>query len=74
MTEGPGRNPKITGEEIIEVFRSYPYPVMTTSEVASNFDLTDRGIRDRIEGLEDAGRLKSKKVGARAKVWWKPEE
>ncbi|WP_340099404.1 hypothetical protein [Salinibaculum salinum] len=37
------------------------------------FDLTPRGIRDRLEKLEKEGTLESKKVGARAIVWWDPE-
>lgn len=73
MSDGPGRTPEITDEEILEVFRSTCDPVLTTSEVASNFELTHRGIRDRLETLEEEGLLKSKKVGARAMVWWDPQ-
>jgi predicted ArsR family transcriptional regulator len=72
MTDGPGRRPEFTDDEILAVFRSSSDPVLTTSEVASQFDVTHRGVRDRLERLEEAGQLKSKKVGARAKVWWDP--
>lgn len=73
MTDGPGRRPKITNDEILAVFRSSSDPVLTTSEVASQFDVTHRAVRDRLEKLEEAETLQSKKVGARAKVWWDPE-
>lgn len=73
MTNGPGRKPKVTNDEILDVFRSSSDPVLTTSEVASEFDITHRGVRDRLEQLEDNGLLESKKVGAKAIVWWDPE-
>jgi predicted ArsR family transcriptional regulator len=73
MSDGPGPRPKFTDDEILAVFRSSSDPVLTTSEVASQFDVTHRGVRNRLEKLEEAGQLKSKKVGARAKVWWDPE-
>lgn len=73
MTDGPGRTPEITDEEILGVFRSSSDPVLTTGEVASEFEITHRGVRDRLEKLANEGTLKSKKVGARAKVWWNPE-
>ncbi|QLK25548.1 winged helix-turn-helix domain-containing protein [Natrinema zhouii] len=73
MSDGPGRRPEFTDEEILVVFRSSSDPVLTTSEVASQFDITHRGVRDRLEKLEEEGQLESKKVGARGKVWWDPE-
>ncbi|MCQ4334993.1 FaeA/PapI family transcriptional regulator [Natronomonas sp. F2-12] len=73
MADGPGRKPKITDDNILAVFRSSSDPVLTTSEVASEFEITHRGVRDRLDQLEQKGQLKSKNVGARAKVWWDPE-
>lgn len=73
MSDGPGRPPKITDSEILSVFRSSSDPVLTTGEVASQLDITHRGVRDRLEKLDEKGDIKSKKVGARAKVWWDPE-
>ena len=73
MSDGPGRKPEITDDEILNVFRSSSDPVLTTKEVASEFDITHRGVRDRLEKLEEEGKVGSKKVGARAKVWWDPE-
>lgn len=73
MSDGPGRRPEFTDDEILAVFRSSSDPVLTTSEVASQFEVTHRAVRDRLEKLEEAGTLQSKKVGARAKVWWDPK-
>lgn len=73
MSDGPGRKPEFTDDEILAVFRSSSDPVLTTKEVASQFDITHRGVRDRLEKLEEEGKLESKKVGARAIVWWDPE-
>ncbi len=73
MSDGPGRPPRITDDEILSVFRSTSDPVLTTGEVASQFEITHRGIRDRLEKLDKRSTLESKKVGARAKVWWDPE-
>jgi len=72
MSDGPGRSPKFTDDEILAVFQSSSDPVLTTGEVASEFEITHRGLRDRLDKLEEDGELKSKKVGARAKVWWDP--
>ncbi|ELZ06170.1 hypothetical protein C482_00070 [Natrialba chahannaoensis JCM 10990] len=73
MSDGPGRKPTVTDDDILDVFRSSSDPVLTTSEVASNFDITHRGVRDRLEKLEREGVLDSKKVGARGMVWWSPK-
>lgn len=74
MSEGPGRKPTITDEEILDVFRSASDPVLTTSEVAENFSISHRGVRDRLQNLEEEGVLESKKVGARGMVWRHPEK
>ena len=68
MSDGPGRRPEISDEEILFVFRRSSDPVLTTDEVASGLDITHRGVRDRLEKLEEEGLLSSKKVGAQAKV------
>ena len=73
MSPSPGPDPEITDEEILDVFRSTSDPVLTTSEVAAEFDLSHRGVRNRLEKLNEEGTIKSKKVGARGKVWWDPE-
>ncbi|MFP9060945.1 winged helix-turn-helix domain-containing protein [Natrialbaceae archaeon A-chndr2] len=72
MSDGPGRKPTITDEDILNVFRSSSDPVLTTSEVAAHFKITHRGVRDRLEKLEQKNKIENKKVGARGMVWWYP--
>jgi len=44
----------------------------TTSEVADQLDLGRRSTYDRLERLVERNRLETKKVGASARVWWRP--
>lgn len=44
----------------------------TTSEVAERLDLGHRSSYARLERLVEHGRLETKKVGASARVWWRP--
>lgn len=43
----------------------------TTTEVAESLDLGRRSTYDRLDRLEAAGRVETKKVGANARVWWR---
>ncbi|MFP8956162.1 bacterio-opsin activator domain-containing protein [Natrialbaceae archaeon A-CW3] len=45
---------------------------VTTPEVAEGFDCTQRTIYNRLETLVDDSVLKTKKVGANSRVWWRP--
>ncbi|RZV08075.1 PAS domain S-box-containing protein [Natrinema hispanicum] len=44
----------------------------TTNEVADRLDLGRRSTYDRLDRLVERGRLETKKVGASARVWWRP--
>lgn len=44
----------------------------TTPEVAESLDLGRRSTYARLERLVDDDRLETKKVGANARVWWRP--
>ncbi|MFA9418095.1 PAS domain-containing protein [Natrinema sp. HArc-T2] len=44
----------------------------TTTEVADQLDLGRRSTYGRLERLVEHDRLKTKKVGASARVWWRP--
>ncbi|WP_202614490.1 PAS domain S-box protein [Halostella litorea] len=46
----------------------------TTSEVADALDLGRRSTYERLERLVDHGELDTKKVGASARVWWRPSD
>ena len=45
---------------------------LTTAEVADRIDVSRRSTFSRLEKLVDRGRLGTKKVGARGRVWWRP--
>ena len=45
---------------------------MTTTEAADFLDLGRRSTYNRLERLVERGELETKKVGASARVWWRP--
>ena len=57
--------------ETLDAFDEAGTP-QTTPEVAAQLDLGRRTTYARLERLVEAGRLKTKKVGASARVWWQP--
>ena len=56
--------------ETLEIFDSAA--PKTTPEVADRLDLGRRSTYSRLQRLCDRGRLETKKVGANARVWWRP--
>ena len=58
-------------EETLRLFDGSGRP-WTTAEVADRLDLGRRGAYARLEQLVEQGRLETKKVGANARVWWRP--
>jgi predicted ArsR family transcriptional regulator len=77
MTENessPGRKPRVTNEEIIDVFRTTDDPVLSTAEVATQLPIKRRATLNRLEALEEEGRVDSKTIGGRNRVWWIIEE
>jgi hypothetical protein len=69
---GPGREPTVSDDQILEVFREASDPVLTTSEVSDEIGIGHRGTFDRLSQLADEGKLEMKKVGKTAAVWWSP--
>ena len=57
--------------ETLAVFDEAGEP-RTTPEVAASLDLGRRSTYARLERLVDDDRLETKKVGANARVWWRP--
>jgi len=56
--------------ETLAVFDTAGEP-QTTSEVAEALDLGRRSTYDRLDRLVDHGHVRTKKVGASARVWWR---
>ncbi|MFW6384903.1 MAG: bacterio-opsin activator domain-containing protein [Halodesulfurarchaeum sp.] len=61
-------------EETVAVFeqRTQRGEPLTTREVAETLECTRRTAYNRLERLVERGRIETKKVGARGRVWWKP--
>lgn len=67
----PGGRPRtITDDEIIRYLRGSDERVLTTSEIAEEFDVSSRTAQRRLSALDDEGRVVRKDVGARGAVWW----
>ncbi|MFB6130327.1 MAG: bacterio-opsin activator domain-containing protein [Salinigranum sp.] len=47
---------------------------LTTPEVADSLNVARRTVYKRLEKLVDQGQLRTKKVGANARVWWRPPD
>lgn len=65
-----GRKPRVTNEEILDVFRSTSDPVLSTAEVAEPLPIERRSVFNRLQQLEENGLLESKEIGGRNRVWW----
>lgn len=73
MSDGPGRKPTVSDDEILDVFRNSSDPVLTASEVAEELSLSRRGAYKRLRNLAEQDILESKQVGSSSKVWWFPK-
>lgn len=62
-----------SSSDVFETFCALASPgtPLTTPEVAAEFDCTDRTIYNKLDALAEDGRLETKKVGARGRVWWR---
>jgi predicted ArsR family transcriptional regulator len=69
-----GRKPRVTDEDLLDVFRTTSDPVLSTAEVADAVPIKRRGTLNRLQSLEDDGDLESKQIGGRNTVWWLLEE
>ena len=65
-----GRKPRVTDEEILDVFRATDDPVLSTAEVAESLPIERRSVFNRLQQLEEDGLLESKEIGGRNRVWW----
>ena len=69
-SDGPGRKPTVSDEEILAVFERAEDPVLMADEVAEYLPIGRRAVYNRLRSLEEQGFLNSKKTGARSTVWW----
>lgn len=65
-----GRPPRVTDEELMDVFRESDDPALIASEVADHVPIGRRGVYQRLEQLAEDGALEYKKIGGRGTIWW----
>jgi Fe2+ or Zn2+ uptake regulation protein len=73
MKSGPERTVK--REEVLDVMldnKDDEYEPWTVMELDDFFDANAESIRRRLKELQELGKVKTKKVGSRARVWWIP--
>jgi predicted transcriptional regulator len=49
---------------------SHPDPVVTTTEIANELDVTQQAVHSKFSSFEEQGLMQAKKTGSRSKVWW----
>jgi hypothetical protein len=69
-----GRKPRVTDEEILQIFRETDDPVLSTAEVTEQLPIKRSATYKRLSSLRDDGRLTGKEIGGRNNVWWIPVE
>jgi len=47
-----------------------PDPIVTSTEVADKVGVTQQGAYEKLSDMQDRNLIRSKKVGAHARVWW----
>lgn len=65
-----GRPARLEDEELIEAIQASPDPFVTATELADYIEYSRDGARRRLVSLEEQDYVKSRKVGANARVWW----
>jgi GTP-sensing pleiotropic transcriptional regulator CodY len=60
----------VTDDEIISVFHEAEDPILTAGDVAEAVGVTRQSINSRLHRLNSEGRLETREVGSRARVWW----
>lgn len=69
----PGRNSRVTTEDILEVFRRSDDPVLSTTEVADELPIKRRATLTHLQRLAEKDVLERKRTGGKNTVWWLPE-
>lgn len=61
---------KMTDSEILNFMRTHEDPVVTATEIAEEFSVTNGAVRYRLEKLERVGKVRPKEAGSSAVVWY----
>lgn len=65
-----GRSEKMTDEQILESIRNHDDKAVTAVELSDELELTSTRICQRLNKLNELDKVRKKKVGGRAVVWW----
>lgn len=57
-------------KEVLSLFRDIDEPILTASEVADEFGISQQAAHKRLKRLHERGKIERKEVGARAVAWW----
>ena len=69
----PGRKPRVTDDEILQLFQDTSDPVLSTAEVTEQLSIKRSATYKRLSALRDDGQLTGKDIGGRNNVWWIPD-
>ncbi|PHQ38980.1 hypothetical protein DJ69_08525 [Halorubrum persicum] len=69
----PGRKPRVTDEEILQLFRETDDPVLSTGEVTEQLSIGRSATYKRLKSLREGGRLQAKTIGKKNTVYWLDE-
>lgn len=69
-----GRKPTVEDEVILRLIALAPWPVVTAPDLAEKLGMTQQGAYSRLKQFENSGLVRSKLVGANARVWWLTDE
>jgi len=77
-TPGPDMQ-KPYHEDVLQYVRRFVYengqPFVKTTDVSERFsDVSKRTIFNRLDDLEDKGKLEKRQVGANSTVWWPADQ
>lgn len=72
MGRGPDR--EVTRSDVLDAMRSRSDPrhPWTASELQDEIGCSSGTVYNRLRELDTQGRIETKKVGARARIWWIP--
>ena len=70
-----GRKPRVTLGDAFSLFDrgTDPCEPWTATEAADALSCSRRTAYNKFTALEERGELRSKKTGARGRVWWRPK-
>ena len=68
----PGRKPRVTDDEILQLFRDTSDPVLSTAEVTEQLSIKRSATYKRLSALRDDEQLTGKDIGGRNTIWWIP--